>query len=171
MINLFQCRCGGSDQESRSWESCICPRTWALPGIGRVLISKSGVSMKLRRRLQNVPVVRMFWWHKPQKCPPFIKHTEFVDDGLYPILAPRVYQICRERLGMRKYQQNREFKMKVYKGEKSGYDRQVVVVESGKSVNLSPEPSQEIINHSPDGFNWGYGGSGPAQLALGFYLT
>ena len=24
----------------------------------------------------------------------------------------------------------------------------------------------EIINHSPDGFNWGYQGSGPAQLAL-----
>ena len=24
----------------------------------------------------------------------------------------------------------------------------------------------ELWNHSPDGFNWGYGGSGPAQLAL-----
>jgi len=23
-----------------------------------------------------------------------------------------------------------------------------------------------VRNHSPDGFNWGYGGSGPAQLAL-----
>lgn len=23
-----------------------------------------------------------------------------------------------------------------------------------------------LRNHSPDGFNWGYGGSGPAQLAL-----
>jgi hypothetical protein len=31
---------------------------------------------------------------------------------------------------------------------------------------LSPGPSQKLINHSPDGFNWGYGGSGPAQLAL-----
>ncbi len=31
---------------------------------------------------------------------------------------------------------------------------------------LLPGPSQKIINHSPDGFNWGYGGSGPGQLAL-----
>ena len=26
-------------------------------------------------------------------------------------------------------------------------------------------------NHSPDGFNWGYGGSGPAQLALCVMVT
>ncbi|MBA7506568.1 hypothetical protein ES706_05260 [subsurface metagenome] len=31
---------------------------------------------------------------------------------------------------------------------------------------LDPTPSQKIWNHSPDGFNWGYLGSGPAQLAL-----
>lgn len=30
---------------------------------------------------------------------------------------------------------------------------------------LSPEPSRELWNHSQE-FNWGYGGSGPAQLAL-----
>jgi len=28
------------------------------------------------------------------------------------------------------------------------------------------DPARELWNHSPDGFNWGYGGSGPAQLAL-----
>mgnify|MGYP001606518427 CR=1 FL=1 len=33
-------------------------------------------------------------------------------------------------------------------------------------VTLRPESSQAIMNHSPDGFNWGFGGSGPAQLAL-----
>ena len=33
-------------------------------------------------------------------------------------------------------------------------------------VPLNPHPSQRIWNHSPDGFNWGYQGSGPAQLAL-----
>ena len=33
-------------------------------------------------------------------------------------------------------------------------------------VELSPKASQDIINHSPDGFNFGYTGSGPAQLAL-----
>lgn len=35
---------------------------------------------------------------------------------------------------------------------------------------LDPKPSQKIYNHSPDGFNWGYGGSGPAQLALAIVL-
>jgi hypothetical protein len=28
------------------------------------------------------------------------------------------------------------------------------------------DPRHDIRNHSPDGFEWGYGGSGPAQLAL-----
>lgn len=28
------------------------------------------------------------------------------------------------------------------------------------------DPRHDLRNHSPDGFNWGYGGSGPAQLAL-----
>ncbi len=27
-------------------------------------------------------------------------------------------------------------------------------------------PRLDLANHSPDGFSWGYGGSGPAQLAL-----
>jgi hypothetical protein len=40
-----------------------------------------------------------------------------------------------------------------------------IVLKDGKL--LSPEPSQKLWNHSLDGFNWGYGGSGPAQLALG----
>ncbi len=31
---------------------------------------------------------------------------------------------------------------------------------------LDPGPSLEICNHSPDGFAWGYSGSGPSQLAL-----
>ncbi len=35
---------------------------------------------------------------------------------------------------------------------------------------LSPQYSQSIHNHSPDGFMWGYGGSGPAQLALAILL-
>ena len=28
------------------------------------------------------------------------------------------------------------------------------------------DPRADLIEHSPDGFEWGYGGSGPAQLAL-----
>lgn len=35
---------------------------------------------------------------------------------------------------------------------------------------LKPERSQKKINHSPDGFAWGYGGSGAAQLALAILL-
>jgi len=31
-------------------------------------------------------------------------------------------------------------------------------------------PSLNIVNHSPDGFSWGYCGSGPAQLALAILL-
>lgn len=37
-------------------------------------------------------------------------------------------------------------------------------------VELLPDESLKIRNHSPDGFNWGYGGSGPAQLALALLL-
>jgi hypothetical protein len=40
----------------------------------------------------------------------------------------------------------------------------VMVEEDGKQRSL--DPCFNIRNHSPDGFNWGYGGSGPAQLAL-----
>lgn len=35
---------------------------------------------------------------------------------------------------------------------------------------LTPDASQKVYNHSPDGFSWGYGGSGPAQLALAILL-
>lgn len=35
---------------------------------------------------------------------------------------------------------------------------------------LLPYKSQAVHNHSPDGFCWGYGGSGPAQLALALML-
>jgi len=35
---------------------------------------------------------------------------------------------------------------------------------------LFPDDSQAYRNHSPDGFSWGYGGSGPAQLALAVML-
>lgn len=40
----------------------------------------------------------------------------------------------------------------------------------GVSILLSPAPSQKLYNHSPDGFQWGFGGSGPAQLALALLL-
>ena len=39
----------------------------------------------------------------------------------------------------------------------------------GCSVTVDGQPlppRNDLRNHSPDGFEWGYGGSGPAQLAL-----
>lgn len=35
---------------------------------------------------------------------------------------------------------------------------------------IDPQRSLKLVNHSPDGFSWGYGGSGPAQLALAILL-
>jgi Family of unknown function (DUF6166) len=52
----------------------------------------------------------------------------------------------------------------------------VGVISNGQRVvyadkrKVIPGPSQLVWNHSPDGFNWGYGGSGPAQLALALLL-
>jgi uncharacterized protein DUF6166 len=53
----------------------------------------------------------------------------------------------------------------------SGATRARVWRFSGQPATLLPlAPSQRIINHSPDGYEWGYGGSGPAQLALALCL-
>ena len=40
----------------------------------------------------------------------------------------------------------------------------------GEPTELSPAPSQKLLNHSPDGFQFGYSGAGPAQLALALLL-
>lgn len=40
----------------------------------------------------------------------------------------------------------------------------VTVTEWGRRRPLPPR--HDIFDHSPSGFGWGYGGSGPAQLAL-----
>lgn len=43
----------------------------------------------------------------------------------------------------------------------------VTVFEPGSDKSPAPLPHQMgLVCHSPDGFNWGYGGSGPAQLAI-----
>ena len=60
-------------------------------------------------------------------------------------------------------------------------DRNVVYVgyrQRGRAIvekrpgeeRLTPERSLELASHSPSGFEWGYGGSGPAQLALALLL-
>jgi len=49
--------------------------------------------------------------------------------------------------------------------------RQVYFDNDKDIVELNPKHSQNVYNHSPDGFNWGYGGSGPSQLALAILLV
>jgi len=50
--------------------------------------------------------------------------------------------------------------MKTYEGSRQGYA--VIVTVNGRPLN----PRLDLYNHSPTGFEWGYCGSGPAQLAL-----
>ena len=52
--------------------------------------------------------------------------------------------------------------MKTYHG-RNGHD--VTIVQDGRVIGDLPL-RLDLQNHSPDGFSWGYGGSGPAQLAL-----
>ena len=58
--------------------------------------------------------------------------------------------------------------MAIYRGYRYQESGNLVVTKDGKP--LSPKPSQKLFNHSPNGFQWGYGGSGPAQLALALLL-
>ena len=51
--------------------------------------------------------------------------------------------------------------MKIYRGERNP-DGSVSVWVNGAPLPLC----RDVRDHSPDGFEWGYGGSGPAQLAL-----
>jgi len=50
---------------------------------------------------------------------------------------------------------------KIYKGLNTGPGPQGVIVISGENKYSL----RHILRHSPDGFQWGYGGSGPAELA------
>ena len=50
--------------------------------------------------------------------------------------------------------------MKRYEDRREGHTLEVTV--DGRALS----PRLDLWNHSPSGFEWGYGGSGPAQLAL-----
>jgi hypothetical protein len=54
--------------------------------------------------------------------------------------------------------------MKTYTGHRTENGCAVVVSDEGGCRGL--DPRFDLRNHSPTGFEWGYGGSGPAQLAL-----
>ena len=49
-------------------------------------------------------------------------------------------------------------------------DGRAVVLNLSEHRRLSPDRSLDVVNHSPSGFEWGYAGSGPAQLACGLLL-
>jgi len=55
--------------------------------------------------------------------------------------------------------------MKIYKGQKTGLGPFMVWVVDPGEIKASYR-LRHIERHSSDGFNWGYGGSGPADLAL-----
>ena len=56
---------------------------------------------------------------------------------------------------------------RIFRGKRVEDIRLVEVVVGERVVLLSLKQSLQIAEHSPEGFNWGYEGSGPAQLALG----
>jgi hypothetical protein len=61
--------------------------------------------------------------------------------------------------------------MKVYHGWVEPGEGGPGIVKVSEDGNLSKpsralNPRFDLRNHSPDGFQWGYAGSGPAQLAL-----
>lgn len=59
---------------------------------------------------------------------------------------------------------------KLYRGVRTPRECKVVVdsydSETGDREVRALNPRRDIRDHSPGGFEWGYGGSGPAQLAL-----
>lgn len=48
-----------------------------------------------------------------------------------------------------------------YRGTRHGPGQVIVTVQRGGTVY----PLPHRVHHSPDGFEWGYGGSGPSDLA------
>lgn len=58
----------------------------------------------------------------------------------------------------------------IFEGFSTKNKKKVLVsVDGGKSFANLPL-GLEYANHSPDGFNWGYNGSGPNQLGVGIAL-
>ncbi|HUC10022.1 MAG TPA: DUF6166 domain-containing protein [Stellaceae bacterium] len=55
--------------------------------------------------------------------------------------------------------------MKSYHGRRTRYGCRVRVCEDNQPPRFL-DPRLDLCNHSPTGFEWGYPGSGPAQLAL-----
>lgn len=62
-----------------------------------------------------------------------------------------------------------DLRVKVYSGDRNGRQggpHNVIVTDGARVYDL---PHRKV-KHSPTGFSWGYGGSGPAELALNMIL-
>lgn len=58
----------------------------------------------------------------------------------------------------------------LYSGVRRDMGASVVWVRYGETRIHSLPPRLDLVRHSPDGFEWGYAGSGPAQLAFALCL-
>jgi len=77
----------------------------------------------------------------------------------------------RVRKWIKELEKCEEVEMSIYTGDRSwGSTAEGGRIVKKDGVPLSPAASQELWNHSPNGFEWGYDGSGPAQLALALLL-
>ena len=58
-----------------------------------------------------------------------------------------------------------------YEGNNSGSGGQTVLkITTNGSTTFSSEVLEHIMKHSPDGFQWGYGGSGVSDLAFSILM-
>jgi hypothetical protein len=55
---------------------------------------------------------------------------------------------------------------RIYHGMHNDRTGDCVVIVEDDGVSRRLNPRFDLANHSPTGFSWGFGGSGPAQLAL-----
>ena len=61
--------------------------------------------------------------------------------------------------------------MKAFVGIRDGNGLCHLYLKDGENLTkIPPDRSQAVYNHSPDGYEWGYSGSGPSQLALAIML-
>lgn len=56
--------------------------------------------------------------------------------------------------------------MRTYGGKRDADGNAVVTIQEIDGRRRPLDPRLDLVNHSPTGLEWGYGGSGPAQLAL-----
>lgn len=50
--------------------------------------------------------------------------------------------------------------------DRAGRAMQAATQQAGAIITVDGQPLRHVVRHSPTGMEWGYGGSGPADLAL-----